>query len=94
MYCTDSFITILAIFIAFVFPMIFYHLTLPSMQPVDPLTALFYEVSSRIESVNCTFTHSALQQLQHAHQIMPSPLHRAVYVFLEATLHRWATSCL
>jgi hypothetical protein len=70
-------------------------------EPVDPLTALFYEVSARqIEPVNCSFTHSALQHLPDVYQMTfqpsspSSPLHRAVYVFLESTLHRWATNCL
>lgn len=100
---SDTGITLLSIFIAFVVPLIFYRHLEPQHHPIDPLTALFYEVSAHVESVNCTFTYSALQHLPLAYDTTfrptltldpPSPLHRAVYVFIESTLHRWATQCL
>lgn len=102
--CSDTAITTLAFLIVFMVPPLLFYRHDSIIQPIDPLTSLFYEVSAHhVASVNCTFTDAAFKQLSAVYQTTfrptltadpPSPLHRAVYVFVESTLHRWATQCL
>jgi len=71
----------------------------PRVTPNDPLTNLFYDVSAYhlIKGINCSFTSMALQHLPNLYQttraIQWTPLHQATYVFMEASLMRWATQC-